>query len=222
MNETVRPKRTGLDIRLSLAFGLLGHGFEFRHRIEELVERVGHQLLRRAAVDGTGQPQLKMAWRIEPQSEGGLGLASNCRPRPGPLTASRNPDRDLDDRRSRFAFDGTAGFDGFEGLFDLLGFLGAEAIGNLGMLRVDRRLDGREARRVNGAGMLDNRFAERIVARCREQSPPPWAVRSPCRSSRDPRARRRPGRSPAAASPGARRPCEREVRKRERRKAWVR
>jgi len=41
----------------SLAFGGFSHGIEFRHIDQQLVERVGHQLLRRAAIDRASEPQ---------------------------------------------------------------------------------------------------------------------------------------------------------------------
>src|SRR3954470_4945041 len=51
-NETADPKLSGLDIELPLAFGLFGHGLEFRHGREQMIERIRHDLLRRATVDG--------------------------------------------------------------------------------------------------------------------------------------------------------------------------
>src|SRR6185437_8423850 len=56
----------------------------------------------------------------------------------------------------------------------------------------------------------------------RAERRPAWAARSPCHSSRDLRDHSRPGRNLAAAWPGEQRPCGREDRKRERRKAWLR
>src|SRR3954468_19694651 len=56
----------------------------------------------------------------------------------------------------------------------------------------------------------------------RAEHRPAWAAQSPCRSSRGLRGRCRPGRrSLAAAWAGERHPCGREVRKREKRKAWL-
>src|SRR4051794_40787000 len=76
INETADPIRSGFDIGLPLAFGLCGHGFEFRHGSQQVVERVGHDLLCGAPIDRAGEPKLEVALRIEPESECGLRLSA--------------------------------------------------------------------------------------------------------------------------------------------------
>ena len=130
---------------------------EFGHGAEQRVERIGHQLLRRAAADGAGETKLEMALRVEAQRERRLALAARSRARRG---ATRRDRSGSDGRRqlgsrSNGRFDrlaGSAWFFSFRlvqlgGLVDILAFfglavliVGAEAVGDFGLLVVDRRL----------------------------------------------------------------------------------
>src|SRR5262245_62072172 len=49
-SEMAEPKRKGLDIVLPPHFGLFGHSLQFGHVDEQLIERVGHKLLRGTSV----------------------------------------------------------------------------------------------------------------------------------------------------------------------------
>jgi hypothetical protein len=63
--EIAEPKRIGLDIGLPPLFGLFGHPIQFRHVDEQLVERVGHKLLRGSSVDRACESQLEVPLWIE-------------------------------------------------------------------------------------------------------------------------------------------------------------
>src|SRR5256885_16864863 len=65
--------------KLPLAFGLCGHGVEFRHVGEQPVERIGDDLLRRTPADGTGEAQLQMPRRVEPERKRGFALGTRRR-----------------------------------------------------------------------------------------------------------------------------------------------
>jgi hypothetical protein len=171
------PKRSGLIMSLSLPFGLTGHDIEFGHATEQLIERVGHELLGRAAVDCAGKPELEMAIRIEPQGERGLGLASGrgarARQPPRRWRAYRSGYGDWSrcgsndwSWRGRFFDIGLAKFGGFvrlalNGVFDIVR---RKTVGNFRLLIVHRRLNRRQAGRVH-ARVLDDVVAERIMFR---------------------------------------------------------
>jgi hypothetical protein len=46
------------------AFCLCGQPVHFGHAIEQLIERIGHQLLRRPSVDGASKAELKMTFWV--------------------------------------------------------------------------------------------------------------------------------------------------------------
>src|SRR5437868_13521446 len=79
------------------AFCLFGQPVQIGHALEQLVERVGHKLLRGAPVHGACEPQLEMTVRIEAERERRLGFASWCGTRP--RSAARGPHgHDCDNR----------------------------------------------------------------------------------------------------------------------------
>src|SRR5436190_15184288 len=73
--------RSACFIGVTPTFCLLGEPVEIGHALEQLVERIGHKLLRGAPVHGACEPQLEMTVSIEAERERRLGLASWCRPR---------------------------------------------------------------------------------------------------------------------------------------------
>ena len=147
--DTAEPKRIGLDIILPLAFGLCSHAFEFRHVTEQMIERIGDQLLRRAGIDRASEPQLEMAFGIQPQRERGLGLAARSRAHRRRAARDWRQERDRFRfrfrcrHRFRFDFERRGGLVQFVERF--LRLVDAKAVGDLGMLRVNRRVDRSQA-----------------------------------------------------------------------------
>src|SRR5439155_18451007 len=91
--EIAGPRRSGLDIKLSLPFGLLSQSIELRVRGQELVQRVGDDLLRRAAADGTRESQLKVPLRVQTKSKRRFALAASRSARLGRAPQIRAPRR---------------------------------------------------------------------------------------------------------------------------------
>ena len=82
-------------------------------------------------------------------------------------------------------FDPLYGFVNF--FFRFFRFRVVESVDDFRLLVVDRRLDGSQARRMHRARVLDDVFAECVMQLVARRRRPPSAVRSPCRSSQDPR-----------------------------------
>src|SRR6185437_13901260 len=145
------------------------HRFELGHALEQNVEGVGHELLRRAAIDRTGQTQLEVTLAIETKRECGLAFA------PGRRARTRGPARsgsgtsygsgNRDDRGGSFASDLVGlGLVNLGSIVDFLVFrlIGAKTIDDFRLLMVNRRIERSQGGRV-GARMLDDLLAERVV-----------------------------------------------------------
>src|SRR4051794_32340426 len=163
MADAAGPKRSGLDILLPLAFGLDGHGVEFGHGLEQLVERVGDDLLGRPAAHRAGEAQLEVAVRIEAKRKGSLALASRsdtrtrCAPRHGRGSRSRSSD----DNDWCLVVRRLVNLGGFvEFLVRLV--LAAESIGDFGVLVMHRRTHRSQPCRMDPR-MLDNIVAESVM-----------------------------------------------------------
>src|SRR5947209_2212624 len=82
IKEAAELKRSGCFMDLPPTFCLCGQPVEIGHALEQMIERVSHQLLRRPSVDGASEPELQMAIGIEAERERRLPFASNDRARP--------------------------------------------------------------------------------------------------------------------------------------------
>src|SRR4029079_2335393 len=74
--EAAELLRSDLFIGFTPTFCLVGQPVEIGHALEQLVERVGHKLLRGAPVHGACEPQLEMTVWIEAERERRLAFAS--------------------------------------------------------------------------------------------------------------------------------------------------
>src|SRR6478672_7272417 len=79
--EAAELLRSDLFIGVTPTFCLLGEPVEIGHALEQLVERVGHKLLRGAPVHSACEPQLEMTIWIEAERERRLAFASGYRAR---------------------------------------------------------------------------------------------------------------------------------------------
>src|SRR6476659_6401082 len=106
-SETADVVRSGWFMILPPAFCLFGQPVEIGHALEQTIERVSNQLLRRPSVDGTGEPEPKMPFRIQTKRKRGLALASrqSARTRSAAPGRSRYDDRCSDLRHDRRFFD---------------------------------------------------------------------------------------------------------------------
>ena len=75
--EAAEPLRSDLFIGLTPTFCLIGQPVEIGHALEQLIERVGHKLLRGAPVHSAREPQLEMTVWIEAERERRLAFAAS-------------------------------------------------------------------------------------------------------------------------------------------------